>query len=187
MSLALLAVALLVLPSARSPAARLTAPQRPPEACDRATTRVDAPFALAASWDLFAACLRSGLPVATSVRAVVAGVPEQAVATLRRVGDLLALGADPVTAWAPALDHADTAPLARGARRTARSGAALAGVATDLAAQVRARAVDEAEARAQRAAVLIAGPLALCFLPAFVCLGVVPVVIGLASRFLSTW
>jgi pilus assembly protein TadC len=63
----------------------------------------------------------------------------------------------------------------------------LAEVATDLAAQVRARAVDEAEARAQRAAVLIAGPLALCFLPAFVCLGVLPVVIGLASRFLSTW
>jgi hypothetical protein len=28
---------------------------------------------------------------------------------------------------------------------------------------------------------LIAGPLGLCFLPAFVCLGVVPVIAGLAG------
>ncbi len=33
-----------------------------------------------------------------------------------------------------------------------------------------------------RAGVLIAGPLGLCFLPAFVLLGVVPVVAGLAGE-----
>ena len=33
-------------------------------------------------------------------------------------------------------------------------------------------------------AVLVAGPLGLCFLPAFVCLGIVPVVIGLADGML---
>ena len=36
-------------------------------------------------------------------------------------------------------------------------------------------------AAADRAGVLIAGPLGLCFLPAFVCLGIVPVVAGLAG------
>ncbi|MDQ3055153.1 MAG: type II secretion system protein F, partial [Actinomycetota bacterium] len=36
--------------------------------------------------------------------------------------------------------------------------------------------------RAQRAGVALMAPLGLCFLPAFVCLGVVPVVVGIASR-----
>ncbi len=38
---------------------------------------------------------------------------------------------------------------------------------------------------AERAGVLIAGPLGLCFLPAFLCLGIVPVVLGLAGRLLG--
>ncbi|OKI37286.1 secretion system protein [Saccharothrix sp. CB00851] len=140
------------------------------------------PFAAAAAWDLLAAALRAGLPVAEAVRAVLPGVPAGAAGRLREVVDLLTLGADPVEAWAKALAHPDTAPLARAARRTARSGAALAGAAADLAAEARASVSDQAEARAHRAAVLVAGPLALCFLPAFLCLGVVPVVIGVVSR-----
>lgn len=32
---------------------------------------------------------------------------------------------------------------------------------------------------------LVSGPLGLCFLPAFVCLGIVPVVIGLAGTTLA--
>jgi hypothetical protein len=34
--------------------------------------------------------------------------------------------------------------------------------------------------------VLIAGPLGLCYLPAFVCLGIVPVIAGLATDVLRT-
>ena len=33
---------------------------------------------------------------------------------------------------------------------------------------------------------LIAGPLGLCFLPAFVCLGIIPVVAGLAGDVLQS-
>ncbi|GAA0238896.1 hypothetical protein GCM10010492_42570 [Saccharothrix mutabilis subsp. mutabilis] len=184
MTFLLLAVALLLHPGRPSPIARL----RPPVRRVRAPTRPppDA-FALPTAWDLLAAALRSGLPVATAVEAVLPGVPPEPAEHLRTVGDLLRLGADPVTAWAPALAHPDTAPLARAARRSARSGAALAGAVADLAADLRARAADRAEARAQRAAVLVAGPLALCFLPAFLCLGVVPVVIGLAGQVTSSW
>lgn len=32
---------------------------------------------------------------------------------------------------------------------------------------------------------MVSGPLGLCFLPAFICLGIVPVVIGLATRTLG--
>jgi Flp pilus assembly protein TadB len=139
-------------------------------------------LATAATWDLLAACLRAGLPVPTAVLAVAGGLPAAAATALRSTSELLALGADPVTAWEPALHCPGTAELARGARRTARSGTALAGVAVELAAAIRAQAGDLAEARAQRAGVLITGPLGLCFLPAFVCLGIVPVVIGLATQ-----
>ncbi len=139
-------------------------------------------LALAATWDLLAACLRSGMPVPDAIRAVAADLPAAPGRALGDTADLLALGADPVHAWVAALDCPETAALARGARRTARSGAALAGVARGLAAGVRERAEDAAETKAQRAAVAIAGPLGLCFLPAFLCLGAVPVVIGMAAR-----
>lgn len=142
----------------------------------------DDQLGLAAGWDLLAACLRSGMPVPTAVLAVADQLPAEIAATLRRTADLLALGADPVSAWAQALSNPATAELARGARRTARSGTALAGVAAGLAAGIRQRAGDAAEARAQRAGVLITGPLGLCFLPAFVCLGIVPVVAGLTAQ-----
>jgi Flp pilus assembly protein TadB len=142
---------------------------------------------LASSWDLLAACLRGGLPVPAAVRAIAADVPEPAAEALRHTAELLALGADPVAAWAPALAEPSTAELARGARRTARSGAALAAVAEGLATAVRSGADDLAEAQAQRAAVAVTGPLGLCFLPAFLCIGVVPVVIGLATRLMAAW
>jgi Flp pilus assembly protein TadB len=137
---------------------------------------------LAATWDLLAACLRAGLPVPTAVRAVAADLPHAARDALRTTADLLALGADPVAAWAPALDCPATTSLARGARRTARSGTALAEIASAVATSIRDAASDVAESKAQRAGVLITGPLGLCFLPAFICLGIVPVVVGLAAQ-----
>ncbi|AHH93704.1 type II secretion system F family protein [Kutzneria albida] len=145
------------------------------------------PLALAAAWDLLAACLTAGLPVATAIRAISPVAPEPSATALLRTADLIALGADPVQAWAPALAEASTAELARAARRSARSGTVLAGVAGGLAVRGRAAAADRAEARAQRAAVLITAPLGLCFLPAFFCLAVLPVLLGLAGQLLITW
>ncbi|ONI79026.1 hypothetical protein ALI144C_29535 [Actinosynnema sp. ALI-1.44] len=140
------------------------------------------PLRLATSWDLLAACLRAGLPVSEAVRVIADRVPGDGGKALRTTSGLLALGADAADAWRPAAAVSATAALARGARRTARSGTELATVAAALATEVRASANDIAEGRAQRAGVLIAGPLGLCFLPAFVCLGIVPVVTGLAGH-----
>jgi pilus assembly protein TadC len=145
------------------------------------------PLLLASTWDLLAACLRGGLPVSVAVLAIsrhLSGAPSEA---LRRTAELAALGADPATAWEPALAEPVIAELARAARRSARSGIALAAVAEGMAAHARSSAADWAEAKAQRAAVAVAGPLGLCFLPAFLCLGVTPAVIGLAGRLTSTW
>lgn len=145
------------------------------------------PLVLAGGWDLLAACLRAGLPVPSAVRAVAAGLPDPAGTALRRAGELLALGAAPEQAWEPAMHCPDTARMARIARRSGRSGTALATSLTSLATESRAGARERSEARAQRAGVLVTGPLGLCFLPAFLLIGVVPVVIGLAGRLVSQW
>lgn len=145
------------------------------------------PLVCAATWDLLAACLRAGQPVAYAVAAVAGRLPGPGGAALRRVGELLALGADADQAWEPAMATPVTAPLAKAARRTARSGTALAQSAADLAAAARAAADDEAEARAARAGVLVTVPLGVCFLPAFLCLGVAPVIVGLAGRLLPNF
>jgi Flp pilus assembly protein TadB len=140
------------------------------------------PLGLAATWDLLAACLRAGLPVPAAITAIGDDLPPEASRALRATADLLAMGADPVDAWAPAMACPHTVVLARGARHTARSGTALADVVATLATTVRDSAGDAAEARAQRAGVLIAAPLGVCFLPAFICLGIAPVVAGLAGQ-----
>jgi pilus assembly protein TadC len=136
---------------------------------------------------LLAACLRAGMPVPVAVRAVAEGLDAPAGPALRRTAELLALGADPTQGWQPALECTVTARLAKAARRSGRSGTALAESVTRLAAAVRADARELSEARAQRAGVLIAGPLGLCFLPAFLAIGVVPVVIGLAAGLAQRW
>jgi pilus assembly protein TadC len=146
------------------------------------------PLAAASSFDVLAACLRSGMAVSTAAAATAPSAPPGLARLLNRAADLLALGADPATAWANSdvrLDkHAEA--LLRLARRSASSGAALAQGVADLAAQSRHDAADAAGAAAERASVLIAGPLGLCYLPAFVCLGIVPVVAGLAGDVLSS-
>ncbi|AOW93647.1 hypothetical protein BFN03_16015 [Rhodococcus sp. WMMA185] len=184
----LAAGALLVFPGRKPPMQRL---QRHDDVSTGAavsakgvTTRDD-PLAVAASFDLLAACLRAGLPVASAAEAVSRSAPPPLSRSLRRAADLLALGADPTSAWETAASDPATESLARMARRSARSGSSLASSMTELATDSRMEAEHSAAASAERAGVLISGPLGLCFLPAFICLGIIPVVVGLASRVLD--
>ncbi|WP_232660846.1 type II secretion system F family protein [Pseudonocardia sp. TRM90224] len=142
---------------------------------------------LAERWELLAVCLEAGLPVAAAVAAAAEPLNGPAGGRLRRVAGLLELGADADDAWSTVEDVPALSAFARAAGRSAGTGAALAQVASTEAARLRSTLVDAAHARAQRAAVLIAGPLALCFLPAFLVLGVAPVVIGLADRTFAQW
>lgn len=184
----LVAAALLLTPARIPVIARLRAgPATGPAARPEKRNAVD-PVATATLFDLLAACLRAGLPADTAVRAVVPTCPVRLAEPLRHAADLLAMGAEPATAWAPAVPGAavpEFEALARLARRSARSGSSLAAAVGELAEEHRAVVEEAATARAERAAVLIGGPLGLCFLPAFVCLGIVPVIVGLAGRVLG--
>ncbi|WP_040864502.1 type II secretion system F family protein [Nocardia exalbida] len=193
--LLLVAVALALVPGRVAVSRRLPAfgraHQGPTESARRAHKGMD-PLAVASVLDLLAACLRAGLPMAGAARAVAPEAPEALGEALRRAADLLALGADAATVWEQVARDANGRPaaeeiesLARMARRSARSGSSLAAAVLELAEQQRSAVEDAAAAKAERAGVLIGGPLGLCFLPAFVCLGIVPVVIGLAGRVLD--
>ncbi len=164
-------------------------------AAERRAVPVTDPLATASTLEVLAACLRSGMAVSTAAAATAPSAPPQLSGILRRAADLLALGADPASAWSDPPPHPRRSgrcpdghceALLRLARRSASSGAALAAGVTELAAQARDDAADEARAAAERASVLIAGPLGLCYLPAFLCLGIVPVVAGLAGDVLRS-
>lgn len=136
----------------------------------------------AATLDLLAACLAGGLPVPVALGAVGPAASPATAAALRSVASHLAVGVGPAEAWAPVRDRPGLTELSVAAVRTARAGTALATHAKDLARRLRESLSAEAEERAERAGVLLAAPIGLCFLPAFLCLGVLPVVLGLAGR-----
>ncbi|MEB4207548.1 type II secretion system F family protein [Mycobacterium sp. 94-17] len=157
----------------------------------RTPARGPDPLAVASCLDVLAVCLGAGMAVSTAAAAAAPSAPPNLAKVLRRAADLLALGADPAVAWSvPSRPRKDADPqidaLLRLARRSASSGAALVGGVTELAEESRHDAAHAAAAAAERAGVLIAGPLGLCFLPAFVCLGIVPVVAGLAGDVLQS-
>lgn len=184
---ALLLAAALLLGADSRPRARAGLPTAPSKRRLSPSGKAD-PLAAASSLDVFAACLRSGMAVSVAAKATATSAPAPLARVLHRAADLLALGADPATAWTSAADAADSSAeaLMRLARRSASSGTALAHGVAELADQLRHEAADAASAAAERASVLVAGPLGLCYLPAFVCLGIVPVVAGLAGDVLGS-
>ncbi|CDO91171.1 type II secretion system F family protein [Mycobacterium triplex] len=186
----LLAMALLIAPGRSTARARATVrAQRLRPVLRAASGRGPDPLAVAAGLDVLAVCLQAGMAVSTAAAATAGSAPAQLAGILRRAADLLALGADPAVAWSISPGKpvdVQTEALLRLARRSASSGAALATGVAELAEQSRHDAAHTAAASAERAGVLIAGPLGLCFLPAFVCLGIVPVVAGLAGDVLQS-
>ena len=134
--------------------------------------------------DLLAACLGAGLPVADAAAVVGSAVRGPLGAAVGRAGAALQAGADPQRVWAAA-----GAPLGPGwsrlvaaLERGSASGAPLAGLLRAVADDERDRTRWAAEAAAQRAGVRAIGPLVACYLPAFVLVGVVPVVAGIAGQ-----
>lgn len=143
-------------------------------------------LALAADIDLYAACLRAGLSPGTAAAALVdAGADPATRPTWRTVAALLVIGVPAERAWSEAAGTPGLADLAGLATLSGRSGAAVSEACGRLAAALRDEAAAQATARAERAGVLIALPLTLCFLPAFLVLGLAPVVISLGTSLLT--
>ncbi|MFE9428938.1 type II secretion system F family protein [Kitasatospora sp. NPDC006697] len=149
---------------------------------DRERELLTAQLPLAA--DLLAACLGSATSPAQAAEAVARTVGGPMERRLSGTAAELALGAHPEACWDRfGAGSAVLAPLARCLIRTTVSGAPPAQPLRELAASQRSAAARAAHARVRRAGVLATAPLGLCFLPAFVLIGIAPVVVGLVSTF----
>ncbi|MFN2560737.1 MAG: type II secretion system F family protein [Jatrophihabitans sp.] len=131
--------------------------------------------------DLAAAALRSGRPVADALALAAPAAGPDTATTLLRVAGLSRLGADAAQAWSGVPRAGPLGELAGVAVRSAASGIKLAAALERLATQLRAEGRAAAAARAARSGVTAMAPLAACFLPSFVCLGVIPVIVGVAK------
>lgn len=134
--------------------------------------------------DLLAACLAAGSGPGEASRSVGEAIGGPLGERMVRVADELRLGADPSEAWDRLGALPGTATLARCLRRSHASGVPATEITARLAAELRADRTREAAARARRAGVVVTAPLGLCFLPAFLLAGVVPVAVGLGRTLL---
>ncbi|WP_113704704.1 type II secretion system F family protein [Nonomuraea lactucae] len=153
--------------------------RREDPAVQRARERIkqDLPFAA----DLMAACLLAGRPVSAATEIAATAVGGPLGQRLSWASSQLRLGADPEPTWAHLAQDPATGHLARAMSRAAQSGAPVADVLTRLADDARETARAASVATARSVGVKAVAPLGLCFLPAFVLLGIIPVVAGLAT------
>lgn len=135
--------------------------------------------------DLLAATLASGAPMRTALAAVADAVGPPMAIAIRPVLAAIELGSDPASAWCTAPAEAGLASVASAIVRSERSGAPLAAQLSRIADDLRRQRQVAVESAVRSAGVAAVGPLAACFLPAFLLLGVVPVVAGLASGLLN--
>jgi tight adherence protein C len=139
--------------------------------------RASAPAAL----DLLGAALLAGLNPHMAVLRVADRAPEALKADLDLAAAVLRLGGTPAAALHAAAERSGLGELRAAAaalEAAERWGAPPAEALAARAEALRSRARLQAEADAGRAAVRLAFPLVLCFLPAFVLLTVVPTVAG---------
>ncbi|MBW5485321.1 type II secretion system F family protein [Streptomyces bambusae] len=148
---------------------------------DPAEAERQLPFAA----DLVAACLAAGAGPVEAAEVVGESLGGPVGERLVLAGAELRLGGEPGAAWGRLAQIPGARALAECLDRAARTGAPVAEPVSRLATGLREDRARRSAARAQRAAVLVTAPVGLCFLPAFLAVGVAPVVIGMASSLLG--
>ncbi|MFJ6669170.1 type II secretion system F family protein [Streptomyces sp. NPDC091383] len=131
--------------------------------------------------DLLAACIAAGAGPVVAAQAVGEALGGPVGQALARGAAEVRLGGTPADAWRGLAALPGAGALARLLERAGESGLPAAAPVARIASDTRAHWGRTATARARRAAVMISAPVGLCFLPAFVAIGVLPVVIGLAG------
>ncbi|MER6402215.1 type II secretion system F family protein [Streptomyces viridosporus] len=156
-----------------------------PQARERARLAAGAARQLPLAADLLSACIAAGAGPVTAAQAVGEALGGPVGEALARGAAEVRLGGEPDAAWQRLASVPGAAALARLLERADVSGLPLSIPVARLAAEARAEWARAATARARRAAVMVSAPVGLCFLPAFVAVGVLPVVIGLAGGVLG--
>lgn len=136
--------------------------------------------------ELVASMLEAGIPVSRALRVLSASLQGQSGRGLGVVATALELGLSWRQAWASAGPVPVPVEDLRAALTfSAVSGAPSAAALRAASAQVRRAEHRRAEAAAERLSVHLMVPLGLCSLPAFICWGILPVLIGLVPDLLE--
>jgi hypothetical protein len=130
--------------------------------------------------ELVAAMLDAGSGIGRSLELVAAAASPDYQRSLRPVIAALAIGADWETSWRGSEGHsAEILALRDALGFAALTGAPSSAILYAQAARMRRERFRSAEKRAASLSVKLVVPLGLCSLPAFICLGVVPVLLAL--------
>lgn len=161
----------------------LTNVESPAIAERRRQLRQDLPFAV----HLLAGLVASGAEVASAMRDVGHAVGGPVAEEWRWIDRELAIAGDPLDVWRRVAEIEGLQPMGASLARSYDSGAPVTDALARLADELSAKARHEVEARVRTIEVRAAAPLGVCFLPAFVILGVVPTVASMfaAMSFLS--
>jgi Flp pilus assembly protein TadB len=168
-------VAVVVTPIARSALGSMTtaAARRREE-----QLRAQLPVAL----DLVVSVLASGRPAVVALEVVGEVSPDPVGPELSTVALRLRAGGDPGAVWEALVAHPVLGTVGRAFRRAEQSGSPVAAVLAATSVDLRRDRSSRARERARAVGVRTAAPLGLCFLPAFFCIGIVPTLVGVASR-----
>lgn len=131
--------------------------------------------------DLVRALVDTGAAPDRALRAVSAVVSPVVRDELRPWVGRLALGSDPVLVWSELGRHPQLGRLGRSLHRAAVTGAPVSEALRRLAEDLRAAQRADVQQRVRQVEVRAAAPLGACLLPAFVLIGVVPLVAGAAQ------
>lgn len=131
--------------------------------------------------DLMAACLAAGAGPREAAEAVGGSLGGPVGDRLSRAAAEVRLGGEPSVAWGRLAVLPGARGLALCLERAQATGVPAVDPMARLAVTLRSAQSRSAGIRARRAGVVATAPLGLCFLPAFLTVGVVPMVIGLAS------
>jgi Flp pilus assembly protein TadB len=130
---------------------------------------------------LFAAALRAGASPADAIDQVCRALPGPATDRLGGVAARLSLGLDPAQVWSTLSDEPSLAGLGRTLARAHATGAPVVPAVERLAEELARSGRADSEERARAVGVQAAVPLGLCLLPAFVLIGIVPLVVALLT------
>lgn len=141
----------------------------------RARDREQIVAALPLAADLLVAALEAGSPPVRAVEAVGSAVGGPLGRTLVAAAQAAQLG-DPSSGWRLLVGDAAVRPLGRALAASVSRGTSPVQVLERVAVDARDAARWAGEARARSLGAKAAAPLGLCFLPAFVLVGIVPIV-----------
>ncbi|MFC8041134.1 type II secretion system F family protein [Paenarthrobacter sp. NPDC057355] len=130
--------------------------------------------------ELVASMLDAGAGIGRALDLLAGAASPPIGQSLRPVVGALAIGADWETAWrAPAQHSPEVLRLKEALAFAALTGAPSASILYAQAARERRESFRAAEKRAAALGVKLVVPLGLCSLPAFICLGIAPVLIAM--------